>query len=344
MPSSQRDNGGSGACGPIRPGRRPAPFLAARSWNGSAPLRRCGSSMASPNMPCMKPAKGLNCTWIADHVDAVLAQTLTTRAYRALNRVCLGQARRVRFKSRGRGLSSVENKRADTGLRFVLQPPEQGNTGYLLWQDDRLPALIDWEDPVVTYGLHHHIKYARLVVRQASSARAQGADRAGPPPLRATGAGGGPLPQAQTPDRERHRWPGPGTLHASPSCREEVPHALELLCAELAPDAQAVQRTAAPDGPTAACQQPGATTMSAGASRDAGRGVSPGSTASGIWPPGGAKPPESGDSPLTARACMAASFTRSWPWAPRSSPKRCPIARGRNSLARVWASEPQGCA
>ena len=56
-------------------------------------------------------AKGLNCTWIADHVDAVLAQTLATRAYRALNRVCLGQARRVRFKSRGRGISSVENKR-----------------------------------------------------------------------------------------------------------------------------------------------------------------------------------------------------------------------------------------
>ena len=70
-------------------------------------------------------AKGLNCAWIADHVDAVLAQTLATRAYRALNRVCLGQARRVRFKSRGRGLSSVENKRANTGLRFVLQPPEE---------------------------------------------------------------------------------------------------------------------------------------------------------------------------------------------------------------------------
>src|SRR5215467_2050459 len=121
-------------------------------------------------------AKTLNCSWIADHVDAVLAQTLATRAYRALNQVCLGQARRVRFKSRGRGFSSVENKRADTGLRFVLQPAEEGNAGYLLWQGDRLPALIDWKDPVVTYGLAHPIKYARLMVRQASSPRAQGAD------------------------------------------------------------------------------------------------------------------------------------------------------------------------
>jgi len=123
--------------------------------------------------------KGLNCSWIADHVDAVLAQTVATRAYRALNRVCLGQARRVRFKSRGRGLSSVENKRNDTGLRFVLEQPEEGNAGYLLWQDDRLPAIIDWEDPVVTYGLRQHIKYAQLIQRQASSARAEGADAAG---------------------------------------------------------------------------------------------------------------------------------------------------------------------
>src|ERR1051326_6066668 len=115
--------------------------------------------------------KGLNCTWIADHVEAVVAQTLATRAYRALNRVCLGQARRVRFRSRSRGISSVENKRNDTGLRFVLQPPEEGNVGSLLWQEAQSPAMIDWEDPVVTYGLAHRIKYARLIERQAGSAR-----------------------------------------------------------------------------------------------------------------------------------------------------------------------------
>src|SRR5690348_15340965 len=58
-------------------------------------------------------AKGLRVSWLAEHLDAVLAQTLATRAYRALNRVCVGKARRVRFKSRGRGLSSLENKRTD---------------------------------------------------------------------------------------------------------------------------------------------------------------------------------------------------------------------------------------
>jgi hypothetical protein len=117
-------------------------------------------------------AKQLRVCWIAEHLDAVLAQTLASRAYHALARLCLGQARRVRFKSRGRGLSSIENKRNDTGLRFVLQKPQEGNQGFLIWKDDRLVALIDWEDPVVKHGLDQRIKYTRLVQRKASSPQA----------------------------------------------------------------------------------------------------------------------------------------------------------------------------
>ncbi len=114
--------------------------------------------------------------WIAEHLDAVLAQTLATRAYRALNRVCLGKAKRVRFKSRSRGLSSIENKRNDTGLRFVLQKREEGHQGVLIWKEDQIRALIDGQDPVVAYGLDHRIKYARLIRRPVSSPNAQGAD------------------------------------------------------------------------------------------------------------------------------------------------------------------------
>jgi hypothetical protein len=40
-------------------------------------------------------AKEARACWLADHLDAVLAQTLASRAYQALNRVCVGQARRV---------------------------------------------------------------------------------------------------------------------------------------------------------------------------------------------------------------------------------------------------------
>jgi hypothetical protein len=124
-------------------------------------------------------AKTVRVCWIADHLEAVLAQTLATRAYQALNRVCVGEARRVRFKSRGRGLSSLENKRNDTGLRFVLHKPEEGNRGFLIWKHDQVEAVIDWKDPVVKYGLGHRIKYARLLQRKASSAHAAGADAQG---------------------------------------------------------------------------------------------------------------------------------------------------------------------
>jgi hypothetical protein len=186
-------------------------------------------------------AKALNCTWIADHVDAVLAQTLATRAYRALNRVCLGQARRVRFKSRGRGLGSLENKRANTGLRFVLQQPGEGNAGYLLWQGDQIPTLIDWEDPVVTYGLAHKIKYARLVVRQASSPRARGADRASQRYCVQLALAGVPYQKPKHPVGSDTVGLdlGPSTLAIVP--REGTPRP-ELLCSELAPDAQAIRR------------------------------------------------------------------------------------------------------
>jgi hypothetical protein len=65
-----------------------------------------------------------NTSWIADHIDANTAQTLASRAYHAANRVCVGKARRVRFRSYGRGLSSLEGKTNTQGIRFVLQPPK----------------------------------------------------------------------------------------------------------------------------------------------------------------------------------------------------------------------------
>src|SRR6202043_3279403 len=123
-------------------------------------------------------AKDANCSWIADHIDSMIEQTLATRAYQAANRACLGKAKKVRFKSKGRGLDSVENKRTDTGMRFVLDP-NAGDGGFLLWNEQVIPAIITWLDPVVQHGLRHPIKYARLVRRKASSPKAQGADSEG---------------------------------------------------------------------------------------------------------------------------------------------------------------------
>src|SRR5438876_950498 len=61
-------------------------------------------------------------------------------------------------------------------LLFVLHKGEEGHQGVLIWKEDQIPALIDWKDPVVTYGLAHRIKYTRLIRRPVSSPKAQGAD------------------------------------------------------------------------------------------------------------------------------------------------------------------------
>ena len=47
-------------------------------------------------------AKEANCVWIADHIDTLMARTLASRVYRAVNRICLGKAKGARFKSKGR--------------------------------------------------------------------------------------------------------------------------------------------------------------------------------------------------------------------------------------------------
>ena len=186
-------------------------------------------------------AKELRVSWLADHLDAVLAQTLATRAYRALNRICVGKARRVRFKSRGRGLSSLENKRNDTGLRFVLDTPAQGHRGWLIWHDDQLPALIDWDDPVVKHGLAHPVKYARLVRRPASSARAQGADREGERYVVQLALAGAPLqkPKHAVGSDTVGLDLGPASIAIVPRQAEAR---LEPLCAELRPDGRAIRR------------------------------------------------------------------------------------------------------
>ncbi len=186
-------------------------------------------------------AKRANCTWIADHIDSVMAQTLATRAYQAVNRVCLGKAKKVRFKSKGRGLDSVENKYTESGLRFVLQPPSDGNNGWLIWGKDRLPAIIDWEDPVVKHGLDHHIKYARLVRRKASSPKAQGSDCLG---YRYSVQ----LALAGTPYQKKKNKPGHDVigLDLGPSTLAIVPREGEArlvpLCEELKPDTRKKRR------------------------------------------------------------------------------------------------------
>ena len=64
----------------------------------------------------------------------------------------------------------------------------------------------------VTYGLHHPIKYARLIVRQASSPHARGADASGQRYFVQLILDGVPVSQTQTPGRPGHGWAGSRSL------------------------------------------------------------------------------------------------------------------------------------
>jgi transposase len=182
-----------------------------------------------------------NTVWIADHLDANTAQTLATRAYRAANRVCLGQAKRVRFKSKGRGVDSLEGKTNKQGIRFVLQAPVDGNQGWLLWGKEQIPALMDLHDPVVLHGVRHRIKYTRLLRRKASSPQAEGADRGGYRYYAQLALEGIPY------QKPKH-VAGKETvgLDLGPSTSAIVPKQgdarLETFCAELTPDAKTKRR------------------------------------------------------------------------------------------------------
>ena len=147
----------------------------------------------------------------------------------------------MRFKSRGRGLASIENKRNDTGLRFVLQKPAEGQQGLLIWQHDQLPALINWNDPIVKHGLDHRIKYARLVQRKASSPQAQGADSQGCRYFVQLTLEGVPY------HKPKHRVGneiigadlGPSSIALVP---REAEASLELFCEQLTPHEQKIRR------------------------------------------------------------------------------------------------------
>ena len=286
-------------------------------------------------------ATRLRSGWIAEHLDAVLAQTLATRAYRALNRVCLGKAKRVRFKSRSRGLASLENKRNDTGLRFVLHKPEEGHQGVLIWKEDRMRVLIDWKDPVVTYGLAHRIKYARLIRRPVSSPNAQGADCQGYRYFVQLVLEGLPY------HKPKHTV-GADTigLDLGPSSMAIVPQQaearLEVLGGELIPDERAMRRLQRKMDRQLRAANPEHYDEKGRPSREASGGETS-NGARATRPPDGRKPHENASSKRIARACMDARSMRLSHWARRSAPKRSPTKAGRNATAKVWAFGLQGC-
>ncbi len=98
-------------------------------------------------------------SWIGEHLDSNTTQKLATRAYKAVEKVLFGKAKKVRFKGKNQ-MDSVEGKSNKTGIRWKGDSVE--------WSGLKLEALFTSNDPVVLHGLNSSVKYVRLVRRKIS--------------------------------------------------------------------------------------------------------------------------------------------------------------------------------
>jgi len=98
-----------------------------------------------------------NC-WIGNHIDSTTTQKIASRAFKAVQRVAFGIAKRVRFKGKNQ-LKSVEGKSNDSGIRY------KEKTGHIEWLGLKLKCQLDVNDKVVVHGLSHPVKYCRIIKR-----------------------------------------------------------------------------------------------------------------------------------------------------------------------------------
>ncbi|AFY57357.1 hypothetical protein Riv7116_4949 [Rivularia sp. PCC 7116] len=94
--------------------------------------------------------------WISSNLGAHEKQTIGTRAFKAVDRILFGQAKKVRFKVTTR-FKSVEGQSNATGIRFI--------NNQVLWKKLILNPIIDWNNPVIVHGLNSPIKYCRILWR-----------------------------------------------------------------------------------------------------------------------------------------------------------------------------------
>jgi macrodomain Ter protein organizer (MatP/YcbG family) len=99
-------------------------------------------------------AKYIRSSWIKEHLNSHMAQTLSKRAFKAVQKKSFGIARRVRFKGNNQ-FGSIECKNNDTGLIF--------RDNMLAVAGLKLPVIIDANNEYQKYGLNHRVKYCRLL-------------------------------------------------------------------------------------------------------------------------------------------------------------------------------------
>ena len=100
-----------------------------------------------------------NSVWIDAKLDAQSIQKIGTRVFKAVNKILLGKAKKVRFKN-NRSFSSMEGKQITTGIRVDRK------TETFVWRNIKCRLIIDRLDPCEKHGWEQEWKYARIVRRE----------------------------------------------------------------------------------------------------------------------------------------------------------------------------------
>src|SRR5215470_16461602 len=141
----------------VRLVRASTAFQHARTLSRDDPDREARAQHGCSEYALHAYAQQFGASWLGEHLDSLTIQALASRAYRAANRLLLGQARRVRFKGRHQ-LDTVEGKTNTSGIRWC--------TDHVEWKGLRLAARLDPHDVVQAHGLAAPVKYVRLVRRK----------------------------------------------------------------------------------------------------------------------------------------------------------------------------------
>ncbi|MEM9925732.1 MAG: RNA-guided endonuclease TnpB family protein [Cyanobacteria bacterium P01_D01_bin.50] len=123
--------------------------------------------------------------WMSDKLGAHEKQSIGTRAFKAVKRLQLGQAKKVRFKVASR-YRSIEGQSNATGIKWRIVEQKRPNkigkstdvrnqikcAKYaLVWNGLELEPIIDLFNRVIAHGLNSPVKYCRILWRNLNGKR-----------------------------------------------------------------------------------------------------------------------------------------------------------------------------
>lgn len=125
--------------------------------------------------------------WMDDKLGSQEKQVLGKRAFKAVEKILFGRAKKVKFKVPSR-FRSMQGKSNATGISVkfdkITNPNKLDKGDYrkkivcsgreiikVVWNKLILEPIIDWDNPVVVHGIKSNIKYCRILWRNLNGKR-----------------------------------------------------------------------------------------------------------------------------------------------------------------------------